>query len=605
MAQNPTVDTESKNVNGLCDLVSEQTVTETNTNSIRKCSDSILVNHAGVLVFFEFIVSLQKHMSDDIRDFVIQLVVSILLRAQNIEQTKFLDFQSLSIFIANPIVNRNSQRLKLKTISTDENIYELLNYNSKLLNLESESDFYYDPHTKHYTGMRSILKSWCSSIRMADKVINSDFIHTTSGMPVYLSNGDTFDDMRVRFFRDVESFIGICKFSESKKITMCIDRGIFSADVFKKALSISNLSIVTWEKGYKNDAWIDDDKITLSGHLTRVRNNKNDVKTIHFQYQDGEWEKNKDIRKIIVRFPDRDTNDTLEVSILTDDKQRNCFEIIKLMLNRWVQENGFKYLRSHFGLDQITSYQYNEYQDIASAVNDKNTESAKYKSITKEMKKVKGKLKTSLNKKHEYDLKYDVYQDIAVALEGKSELYDKDLVEEISKSFKKKESKKNDKKINKKQKRNYQLIIEDILNKTEEYSILINQRKLAERYVSKTEELSANGIQKLNTQQKQLMDVIKIIAHNIFILKFEEFKGQYNNYRDDHMIFREISRADAILTQKENYTELSMIPKMNIPPQIEKIFTNIYDIINSKKLIINNNQTLKLKMSNSSIITIK
>ncbi len=605
MAQEPTFETELRNVKGSCDLVSEQTVIDTNANTIRKCSESILVNHAGVLVFYEFIIGLQKHMSEDIRNFVIQLIVSILLRAQNIEQTKFLDFQSLSFFIAKPIVNRRSQRLKLKTISTDENIFKLLNYNSKLLNLENESDFYYDPHTKHYTGMRSILKSWCSAIRMADKVINSDFIHTTSGQPVYLTNGDTFEDIRVRFFRDVENFRNICKFNESKKITMCIDRGIFSAEVFRKTVSVSNLSIVTWEKGYKNDAWIDDDQITLSGHLTRFRNNKNDVKTIHFQYQDGEWEKNKDIRKIIVRFPDRDTNDTLEVSILTDDKERNCFEIIKLMLNRWVQENGFKYLRSHFGLDQITSYQYDEYQDIACTINDKNTESAKYKSITKEMKKVRGKLKTSLNKKHEYDFKYDVYQDIAVALEGKSELYDKDFVEEISKSFVKKENKKNDKKINKKQKKIYRLIIEDILNKTEEYSILINQRKSVERYVSKTEELSASGAQKLNTQQKQLMDVIKIIAHNIFYLKFKEFKEQYNNYRDDHMIFREISRADAILTQKEDYTELAIIPKMNIPPQIEKICTNIYDIINSKKLTINNNQILKLKMSNSSIITVK
>ena len=43
-------------------------------------------------------------------------------------------------------------------------------------------------------------------------------------------------------------------------------------------------------------------------------------------------------------------------------------------------------------------------------------------------------------------------------------------------------------------------------------------------------------------------------------------------------------QSNAILTQKENYTEFAMITKMNMPPQIEKIFTNIYDIISSKKL---------------------
>ena len=215
---------------------------------------------------------------------------------------------------------------------------------------------------------------------------------------------------------------------------------------------------------------------------------------------------------------------------------------------------------------------------------------------------MKGRLKTILNSKHEYDCKYDVYQDIALALEGKSELYDKELLEEISKNFATENSEK--RKITKKQKDKYQLIIEDILKKTAEYSALAKQRKLEIRYVSKTEELSTNGTQKLNTQQKQFMDVVKIIAHNIFYLKFNEFKEQYNNYRDDHMIFRELSRVDAILTQKENYSEFSMIPKMKIPPQIEKIITNIYEKINKEKIVIKGHKILKLKLYNSSIITI-
>ena len=48
-----------------------------------------------------------------------------------------------------------------------------------------------------------------------------------------------------------------------------------------------------------------------------------------------------------------------------------------------------------------------------------------------------------------------------------------------------------------------------------------------------------------------------------------------------------------------------MIPKMKIPPRIEKIFINIYDKINTKKLIVNNNKVLKLKLSNAPFITIK
>ena len=47
-------------------------------------------------------------------------------------------------------------------------------------------DFYFDPHTKHYTGMQNVLKGWCANIRWADKVLHSDFFHTAAGDPVFM-----------------------------------------------------------------------------------------------------------------------------------------------------------------------------------------------------------------------------------------------------------------------------------------------------------------------------------------------------------------------------------------------------------------------------------
>jgi hypothetical protein len=42
------------------------------------------------------------------------------------------------------------------------------------------------------------------------------------------------------------------------------------------------------------------------------------------------------------------------VAVLTDDTQRTASEILRLMFCRWVQENDFKYLDKHFGINQIT-----------------------------------------------------------------------------------------------------------------------------------------------------------------------------------------------------------------------------------------------------------
>ncbi len=54
----------------------------------------------------------------------------------------------------------------------------------------------------------------------------------------------------------------------------------------------------------------------------------------------------------------------VELSILSDDFKRLAIVIINLIFNRWIQENDFKYLINHFGLDQITSYLYSDYKDI-------------------------------------------------------------------------------------------------------------------------------------------------------------------------------------------------------------------------------------------------
>jgi len=42
--------------------------------------------------------------------------------------------------------------------------------------------------------------------------------------------------------------------------------------------------------------------------------------------------------------------------ILSDDLKRPGEDLIRLMFKRWLQENDFKYLEKHFGINQITSY---------------------------------------------------------------------------------------------------------------------------------------------------------------------------------------------------------------------------------------------------------
>lgn len=551
--------------------------------------------HIGILIFTPFFLMLKKSSLGACKSYVLQWLVAVLLGAKNIEQSKLFNYKSLNIFLEKPERNLDKQRKKLKEFATSENISELLTFNAKLVGVDAVSDFYYDPHTKHYTGMRNILKSWCSKVRMADKIINSDFIHTCDGFPVYINNGDTFDDIRVRFFKDIKRFRQIAKISENKTITMCVDRAIYSNPTFNDVIKDKKLHIITWEKDYKKDMWNNKQK-SKNGAIIKVKNNKEDTRLIIYKYQEYEWSKNNKMRQLIVRLPEKNGNSYVEVSILTDDFSRNAIQIINLILNRWIQENDFKYLIAHFGLDQITSYNFDNYEDIKDNIGDKQHISGEYKALTKQLEKLRKKLKTALYKEYEFAIKFGIYQDISDVASELNNESTKELLTELTSELTKVQTEKTDKIPTKKQKESYKKNLEKIVTLSKKYNEIRQKRANSDKKVSKIEELTKNKMQKLQTDSKQFMDIIKIIAHNIFYLGFESFNEKYNNYRDDHLIFRAFTRSNGLIKYNDSQMVIEILSTMEISPKQRKIFAEIIDDINKKDIELPNDSNQKIKL---------
>jgi len=547
--------------------------------------------HIGVLIFAPYFSLVKNSSLAECKPFVLQWLVSILLGIKNIEQSKFLNYSSLEIFLDNPVRNLQQQRIKLKEFATKEQIEQILSLNCELVGAHKKTNFYYDPHTKHYTGMHKTLKSWCSKVRIADKLINADYIHTHDGFPVYIQNGDTFEDMRVRFFKDVKEFRRIAKIPDNVIITMNIDRGIFSQDVFTTASALQNIYINTWEKGYENNMW-KDNATTKTGTIIKYRNNKSDIKLIKYEYQEYRWSKNNQIRQLIVRVPQKNGIGIMEVSILSMDLLSAATEIIYSMLNRWVQENDFKYLIAHFGIDQITSYDYDNYKDIKDTITDKDHTSGLYKALTKELDSLRGKLKTALHKKHVFDAKFGIYQDISKLIN----LQDNELIKEFTIGLTKINLEKKTGAPTEKQASIYKKNVALIVGLSEKYNDKFQQRTQTDKLVSKVKELSDNEFKKLNTSAKQFMDAIKIMAHNIFYLGFDAFKEDYNNYRDDHVVFRAFSQSNGIIQHIGSQMQIELVSAMEISPKQIKIFENILDKINSQNIPLLNNQNIKIRI---------
>jgi hypothetical protein len=489
-------------------------------------------HHLGVLLFSAVLLGVEKEIAAS-GWLLKQWLATLLLGAVNIEQTKLLDFEDLRRLLGRTLRSLFPQRSQLSELASGTSVSQLLSFNAQLVGAAQARDFYFDPHTKHYTGMQNVLKGWCARIRWADKVLHSDFFHTAAGQPVYLECADNYQDMRERFAALLPRFRQAVGLPAEAVVTCVIDRGIFSQDVFAQALAAPDYHLITWEKNFKPGQW-DPTKRSGQHALERTRNHAQDKRVYRFEYIDQDWAKNPKMRQLIVRASNPQAR-TVEVGILTDDHQRAASEIIYLMFNRWTQENDFKYLDEHFGINQITSYASVAYERLQDQVEQKQIKSGQYKALEQKTAQLKSQLSKLLLSQHQHPRKSARRTERITALTKDLEQAQQDQAK-------------------------------------------------TQKEVSRLEVLLAQQMVRLDTRNKRLLDSLKIIARNTFCQALQPFKSAYNNYRDDHELFRNLTQADGVLCESADQVEAYLLPTVNYPPGLEKIVSRLLRDCNGKDL---------------------
>ena len=228
--------------------------TDTTGLAAERAPQILWCDHLGVLLFAPVLLAVAQ-LVKPAEGLLKQWLASLLLGALNIEQTKFLNWTDLSRLLGAVVRFPHPQRQELERVATQANIEALARFNAQQLGAESQSQFYFDPHTKHYTGQKNVLKGWCAAIRWADKAMHSDFIHTLAGEPLYFETTDNFADLRERFFEVVQRCRQVMKWPAERVLSFVVDRAIFGQEVFEQVLADAALHLITWEKGYEAQAW--------------------------------------------------------------------------------------------------------------------------------------------------------------------------------------------------------------------------------------------------------------------------------------------------------------------------------------------------------------
>ena len=528
------------------ELLSTDKIEESEVNAIepesqiRSQSPSFFTNgsshyfhHLGVLIFSGLLAGLTGFFEGKVLQMLRQWLFTVLLDAANIEQTKLLDFDSLNAFVRTTVPSLHAQRLLLSELATPENILKVRQYNAHFIDAAGETDFYYDPHSKQYTGKQNVLKGWCPGIRSIGKVLHGDYIHTGCGVPVFGELTDNFHDMRDRFPSVIDMLRTVADIPASQVLTFVVDRGIYKEELFEKLAGTPN-RLITWEKGYKKSQWKESGCVG-EFIIGRPRNNSRDLKFYRFRFMDETWPKNASMRRLIVQATNPKER-TIEVSILAHDKERDAREIISLMFRRWLQENDFKYLNLHFGINEITSYRAESYKRLAKAVEDRQMKSGEYKALEL----TRNRLERSLGKL------------LVSKLKGR-------------KSWKREEK------------------VTDLMRKI---GRIEGQLSETQKEVSRLETMIKKENVRMKTDAKSFMDAVKILAHNLFYQAFVTFHEYYDNYRDDHEMFRNLTHAHGCAVFGQDEVSVFLIPTVRYQPRLRLIVESVLENLNELKPVL-------------------
>ena len=539
-------------------------------------------DHLGVLVFAPVLVKVAQ-VGEAAEGLFKQWLASLLVGALNIEQTKFLSWPDLSRLLGSVVRFPYPQRQELERVATPANLEALARFNAQQIGADAQSQFYFDPHTKHYTGQENVLEGWCPAIRWADKAMHSDFIHTVAGEPLYFETTDNFADLRQRFFDVIQRCRQVLKWPQERVLSWVVDRAIFGKEVFEKVLSDPALHLITWEKGYQRQDWPPPGGISGSMVIERARNRADDIRSYHLEYWDRPWPKDPRLRQLVVQATNP-RGRVIQVSILTDDQQSAALAIIRLMFGRWVQENDFKYLDKHFGINQITSYGVTGYEELRQQVEDRQVRSVEAKALVEQRRQnraAQSRLLLLQSKgEHQESQRQQRIQELEKQPEADPPHKELARLRQVQRRW---ESTRGARQ-------------EQIQKLSGELAQLEVKAQEAQQTESRLERMIAEKMVRLDPEKKRLMDSLRVIARNIFYQALQPFKKAYNNYRDDHDQFRQLTQASGVLEVGPEVVVVHLMPRVGYPPQVRRIIATVLEGINAQEPVLPDGSGRRLKL---------
>ena len=273
-------------------------------------------------------------------------------------------------------------------------------------------------------------------------------------------------------------------------------------------------------------------------------------------------------RRILVRATNPKGR-TICVSVLCSDPNVSMERAVWLMFNRWLQENDFKYLDRHFGLNQLTSYASKAVAEEAGQLRDMPVDSPEYRELKQLRREAENELaKQLLKRENTVDRLGDAVERAAElrqraeALAGSLDGYADKLrradgrrvarclaksAEALRQAAECRRELRKARKVEARLGEKLARMEPDIADIKERRDRIDAQLAEAIRSQSRLRLLIDNHYRLLDTRCKELLDALRVTASNMFAGLLAVFRPIYGNYRNDHVMLRQLTRADGFL----------------------------------------------------------
>jgi hypothetical protein len=263
-------------------------------------------------------------------------------------------------------------------------------------------------------------------------------------------------------------------------------------------------------------------------------------------------------------------------------------EIIRLIFNRWIQENDFKYLDKHYGINQLTSYRVIPYEQLKGQVTDREVISGQCQALRQERKDLRRQQARWLLVQEKCDHAAAQRQKQLAELErrqAEAPTGAKPLQPQIAKLQKAHQQYEQKSQTRREQIRKWSLELAQLEQRATQH-----QDK-----VSRLDTMIAANMVRMEPECKRLMDTLKITVRNLFYRALEPFKKAYDNYRDDHDYFRQLTLSSGVLETGTEHVTVHLMPKVNYSPQLQRIIGQLLEQVNQEGLQLPDGTARKLR----------